>query len=420
MTVEFKLETALTLCEHLGNPQDNIPYYIHVGGISGKTSTVCYLHRLLNRCAPELRIGSFIYPYIFSPRECIRIGDATTIEEGTFGELTRHVSKMDEIFGTRCTFYERLFMVALLAFKEARCDLIIVESALGGTFDATNVLGKLDSPCRPLAVLLTTVGLDHTRYLGEDLGCIVANILGLQRPQTPLLVAQDQPEAFAEALQSFQVKLAEPASPYGVLAVEEFVSGMPPHQQANNIDLALRALQLIGPRLEALLRTKVHRPALGSLSDVAISHSFAQFYYRGRLLIVDSAQNAISPLNSWVRSLPPAPAGKSIHIVMGMKRKQGSVNRDFLYSLGCRADYRFSFVCFAAHAEYPVVEVAPRELLIELVNELYAEQGAARPPNITPHVELPEVLAADLEADQLVIVCGSHQIASSFYHLCMA
>lgn len=413
MTIEFRIEGVMSLSEHLGNPQQSIPCYIHVAGILGKTSTSNYLTRLI-RVGSDLRIGSFTHPPVKDWRNCIKINEQP-LEETAYSELHRHVTKVDEIFGLGCTKYELLFMVALLAFKDSRCDVIIVEAALGGTFDATNVLGRgISKSSRQLAAVITTIAEDHTKYLGHGLGSITTNVVGIVRTDAPVFIAADQPEAVMDALKQLNITPTQLVEPFGHMKASDFFLGLPLHQQLLNVDLAIRTYQTISTQVETLFGVKCKQPTRGSLADLAFPHTFAEFYYQERRVIVDAAQNGGATLCQWLRE-SAFPPNETIHLVMGVSDKGDLILLNFLRALGIRSQYQYSFVSFTSPDEYLWIHPAGRHHLISILNDVYSEDGKA-PPRVTNHKELTDVLA-DMHNGELVVIFGSPYIVRDFYRI---
>ena len=408
MTISFQLDKAEALSSHLGHPGAGIPAYIHVGGVLGKTSTVVYLTRILRACT-SLRIGSFVHPWIISPRHCILINEQP-VEESIYSELMRHVQQMDHIFRTDCTFYEKLVMTALMAFKTAGCDLIVVESALGGTFDATNVLGRDGTTCTFLAVLLTKISLDHTKYLGGSVHSIATNIAGLVKPDVPVLISEDQPP---EALEAFSSCHIYDNSKKMMLSNRFFIQS-PPHQQAGNVELALRTFHSLTPTLEEKFKITCHPPFPGVLSTVHLSSSFVHFFYLDRRVILDSAQNGGANFCHWTRNVAVNPE-ETIHLVIGLGIKEDSVLREFFAILGARPEYRFSFVDFSPPEGYPWIHSANRGHLRRLVADLYESLGIQ--PIVTNYTSLQQVLTVEEVQDSLILIFGSPHIVRDFYRV---
>lgn len=414
MSLDRQLENCHNLAQALGGLETAVKAYVHVGGILGKTSTVRFLSRIVKSCTP-LRIGSFVHPAIIAPRDCIRIGD-----EGLgLGEYEALRDRVDEALlqlTVPVTEYERLFTIALLAFKMHQCDLVIVESAFGGVFDATTVLTKACKDTKQLAAVMTRIALDHVQHLGSTLSAITANISGIIRPSVPVVLSKEQPAEVLHTLRSLGIRIASPVQTFGPLDVNQFFTRMPLHQQGLNMELAMRTYQLIAPELEALFGVTCRRPMSGLLAELLLSHTFAELYCGRGKLIVDAAQNSAANLCSWLRHAPLQEQDK-VHLVIGMVDKADEVIRDFFRSFGLRPQYHYSLVGFTSPRGYPWIHAAERDKLKKLLLEVYDDPKDASPPSITNLSHLAEVLAEDLGASDMVVVCGSPHIVHEFYHL---
>lgn len=190
--VQLRLINVQQAANLLQVAQWDIPV-ITVGGTNGKGSTVAALSAIYQ--AGGYQVGQFTSPHLlrFNERICINqieIGDA---------ELCRLFLKIDE----QCaqiglTYFEMSFLAALLYFKSAALDLLVLEVGVGGRLDATNIIDA------DLAII-TTVALDHQDYLGHDLESIGFEKAGILRPSRPFIYADyappDSVRAHAQALQ---------------------------------------------------------------------------------------------------------------------------------------------------------------------------------------------------------------------------
>ena len=182
------------LCSLLGMPQHRF-VSIHVVGTNGKTSVTRMTAALLE--AAGARTGAYTSPHISDWRERIQIGGAPISEEALNRALERaeeSAAVADRAAGEEgpVTQYELLTAAAFVAFAEARVEVGVIEAGLGGRLDATNVI-----PSR--LTVLTSVGLDHTEWLGETLEQIAAEKLAVLRDHSTLLTGALPPEAQAVA-----------------------------------------------------------------------------------------------------------------------------------------------------------------------------------------------------------------------------
>ncbi|WP_405183155.1 bifunctional folylpolyglutamate synthase/dihydrofolate synthase [Nocardia sp. NBC_01377] len=201
---ETKIEPSLAriaaLMDLLGSPQQNYPS-IHIAGTNGKTSVTRMIDALLT--ALHRRTGRITSPHLQLATERISIDNhpitpAAYVE--TYRELLPYVELIDrqsaEAGGPAMSKFEVLTAMGFAAFAEAPVDVAIVETGLGGTWDATNVVdGQV--------AVITPIGLDHTDFLGNDLATIAGEKAGIikRAPEslvprdTVAVIAQQEPEA---------------------------------------------------------------------------------------------------------------------------------------------------------------------------------------------------------------------------------
>lgn len=176
------LERMRRLCSLLGMPQNRFGS-VHVVGTNGKTSVTRMTEALIE--AHGVSAGAYVSPHISSWRERILIGGKPISEQGFEAALERveqAAAVADRAAGEEgpVTQFELVTAAAFWALAEARVKIAVIEAGLGGRLDATNVI-----PSK--VTVLTTVGLDHTEWLGESLAEIAAEKLAVLRDHTTLI-----------------------------------------------------------------------------------------------------------------------------------------------------------------------------------------------------------------------------------------
>src|SRR4051794_40835787 len=171
------------LCTLLGMPQNRFAS-IHVVGTNGKTSVTRMTAALLE--AHGVSTGAYLSPHIHSWRERVMIRGEPISEEAFADALERaeeSAQVADRAAGEEgpVTQYELLTAAAFVAFATARVKYGVIEAGLGGRVDATNVIPSQ-------LTVLTSVGLDHTEWLGETVEEIAAEKVAVLRDHTALLV----------------------------------------------------------------------------------------------------------------------------------------------------------------------------------------------------------------------------------------
>ena len=176
------------LLEQMGNPQDKVPC-IHVAGTNGKGSVCAFLSSVLMEAGYQ--VGMFTSPHLVSINERFRY-NGHMISNREFTELYEKIKGEIEIFTRKGfphpSFFEVLFVMAALWFSEKDVQYVIYETGLGGRLDATNVI-------KPEVAVITSIGLDHTEYLGETIKEIAGEKAGIVKEKTPVVYFNRDREA---------------------------------------------------------------------------------------------------------------------------------------------------------------------------------------------------------------------------------
>lgn len=223
------------LCDHLGNPEKELQC-IHIAGTNGKGSLAAMTSSILT--AAGYKTGLTISPYVVDFRERFQI-DGEMIPPRTLANLTEKVlDAIDAIEaegGEKPVEFEAVTALAFLWFACEKCDLVVLETGLGGRCDATNVVPH------KLVAAITKIGYDHMEVLGDTLDKIAAEKAGIIKEGTVVVNYPDQP--------------AEAMGPILTAAAEAHTSIITPDKD----DLTL----LRGKRLENRIDYGGYRAALG-------------------------------------------------------------------------------------------------------------------------------------------------------------
>lgn len=223
------------LCDHLGNPEKELQC-IHIAGTNGKGSLAAMTSSIL--AAAGYKTGLTISPYVVDFRERFQI-DGEMIPPRTLANLTEKVlDAIDAIEaegGEKPVEFEAVTALAFLWFAREKCDLVVLETGLGGRCDATNVVPH------KLVAAITKIGYDHMEVLGDTLDKIAAEKAGIIKEGTVVVNYPDQP--------------AEAMGPILTAAAEAHTSIITPDKD----DLTL----LRGKRLENRIDYGGYRAALG-------------------------------------------------------------------------------------------------------------------------------------------------------------
>lgn len=186
-TVKHPPEHTRELLSHLGNPQEGIKI-IHVAGTNGKGSVCAYLNAML--LAGGKKTGLFTSPHLVRINERFQINGEDVSDEqflNAFLKVEKAAKEYEAEGEGHPSYFETLFLMGMLIFKEAGVEYLVMETGLGGRLDATNVVEK------PLACIITSISRDHTEYLGDTLEAIAGEKAGIIKAGVPVIYDASQP-----------------------------------------------------------------------------------------------------------------------------------------------------------------------------------------------------------------------------------
>lgn len=184
------IKSALT---RLGNPEKQLKV-IHIAGTNGKGSTAAFLQSIFSEHG--LKTASFTSPWVVDVHDQIKLNGRNITTE----EMDKVFKKMkDAGISGLLTEFELLTVAAFIAFEDFQPDIVLLESGMGGRYDSTNVV-------IPLVSIITSIGLEHTRFLGETLGEIAWHKGGIIKPGVPV-VAGNLPSEAVEVIEGIASEL---------------------------------------------------------------------------------------------------------------------------------------------------------------------------------------------------------------------
>jgi dihydrofolate synthase/folylpolyglutamate synthase len=315
--MDFKLDRMVAALKVLGDPHRSFPA-IHIAGTNGKGSVAATLHSILTRAG--YRVGLYVSPHLIRFTERIRVG-GEEIAPAAVVRLAAEVRAAAEDAGVEPTFFEFVTLMAFVHFARSDVDIGVIEVGLGGRLDATNVLD-------PLATVITTIGRDHTQFLGDSIPSIAAEKAGTVKHGRPVIVG----DVDAEAGRIIENIAAERAAPvhrmgreYGWSWEDGFrFEGMGQswrqlrlalygHHQRDNAATALATLAVVGERFP--------------VPEEAIRDGLATVDWPGRLqilsgepkIILDGAHN-VDGLLALCRELPLLAEGRAVQLLFAVMR----------------------------------------------------------------------------------------------------
>jgi dihydrofolate synthase/folylpolyglutamate synthase len=169
----------------LGDPQNSLKF-VHIAGTNGKGSTAEMFSRIFIDAG--LKTGCFTSPFIIRYNDRIRVGG----KDIPSSDLSRIAEKVRTAVDTLpdsadLSQFEITQAIAFLYFVQQKCDIVVLETGLGGLLDCTNVITT------PLLTVITTIDLDHTAILGDTIAQIAAQKAGIIKPNVPCVLSANNP-----------------------------------------------------------------------------------------------------------------------------------------------------------------------------------------------------------------------------------
>lgn len=243
---------------------------LHVAGTNGKGSVCAVAERILRDAG--VKTGLFTSPHLVTYRERIRVNGAMIPEEVVARELTRLRTSV-AAWENHPTFFELSLALAMRHFLNERCEVVVLETGMGGRLDATNAV-------QSEVTVITPIGLDHQQWLGETIREIAAEKAGILKPGVPVIIGELHPDA-RDVVGRRALQLGIPCLEAHPLP-EDWTTGLKGPHQRGNVALAV----------EAACRLEEKR-----LTLEGIRQSVSDAFWPGRFqqlrpgLIVDGAHN---------------------------------------------------------------------------------------------------------------------------------
>ncbi len=239
------------LLDKIGNPQDSLKF-IHIAGTNGKGSVLEYCSEILIEAG--YKTGQFTSPFMECYCDRIRINRKNISEE----ELAEICSSFADFADAPFSQFEISLAVAFLYFKRHKCDIVCLETGLGGRLDATNIIKN------PIVSIITSVSLDHMQVLGETVEEIAKQKAGIIKPGCPCILSAQNKQSVEEIVrknaeenkspliipdsEKIEILMEELSGTEFVYKGEKYRINMPGFHQVLNAVTALEAVNIIRTR----------------------------------------------------------------------------------------------------------------------------------------------------------------------------
>lgn len=264
--INLGLERIEAILKLLGNPQDKLNC-IHVAGTNGKGSVCAIIAEILKDAG--ITTGLYTSPHIFDYTERIKI-NGEDISKTDFTFYLDKICNLADKNNIHLTEFEILTAIMFDYFNDKNVDVVILETGLGGRFDATNIIKK------NLCAIITHIDYDHTERLGSSLEKIAFEKAGIIKENCPVFVFEGY-EVFKDTAdkKNSLLVMVSPVENTTNLALKGLY-------QQENLSLALAAVRYLFPKIsENTIQNAIAK----------VKHSFRFQYFQEKNMIIDAAHN---------------------------------------------------------------------------------------------------------------------------------
>jgi len=396
--VKVGLENMTRLLKRLGDPHKALKC-IHVAGTNGKGSTCAFIDSMLRKTGAK--VGLYTSPFLMRYNERMRI-NGQEIPDETVARLTTRIAvevqAMEESGEGYPTVFEIGTALMFTWFAEEKVDWAVIEVGLGGRLDPTNVL-------QPACCVITRIGLDHTKVLGDTLEAIAAEKGGIIKEGVPVVLQAQEKcvrDVIAKICEEKHAQLLDCAdfAPENVVLHEKgahFTAAFPHIRKADH-EISLCGRHQVDNAMTAL-------GAMNCLMDCnciaydAVVKGLSEARWPGRLewfgnILLDGAHNP-QGADTVVDYVQKCLAGRKIHILTGVM-----ADKDVTHVVEKIASVAHDVVCVEP-------ERMPRAMKAEELAALY-RRFTGVPVSVQPDtVPALENLAKNVEETDVILVCGS-------------
>lgn len=400
------LERIKILLERLGSPEKDLRC-IHVAGTNGKGTVCSFLASVLKEAG--YKTGLYISPYIVDFRERIRV-DGEMISEKDLEEVTETVKAEIEKLRSEdiiITEFEAVTAAAFLHYKNAGCDFVVLETGLGGRFDATNVIEN------PLVSVIVSISLDHVNILGDTISEIAFEKCGIIKNGCPVVTnSAQQTDALTVIKEQSGLKNSKLhiASINDIKVIDETIKGseiayqgrnvfvpFPGNHQRENCITAITVIDLLKEQ-----GTIISEKAIADGIRKTRNHARCEVVSEKPLVILDGCHNEDSA-RALCSVMEKHLKDKKITAIMGMM-----ADKDIDKVLSMMMPY-FDKV-------YTVTPSNPRAMSREELCEKIKNLGT-QAESIDLSKDMLDKIIEIMNEDEVLIVCGSLYLCSDVYNM---
>lgn len=311
----YRLVRIKKLMHFLGDPQEKIKT-IHIAGTSGKTSTSYYVAALLHSAG--YKTGLTVSPHVNKISERAQI-DFFPLDDGEYCDLLGKFLDIIKPTGIKPSKFELLIAFAYWVFEKKSVDYAVVEVGLGGLLDGTNVIKNPQKIC-----VITDIGIDHTKLLGNTISEIAAQKAGIIQKNNSVFMYRQSPQVMKQVKNACLNNKADLILANNHYASQQILSGMP-HFQKRNLNLAVEAVNY------AIARDFNKKLSINDIENaklITIPGRMEVKTYQGKTIILDGSHN-VQKISNLVKSVEQNYGDRQIALMVsfGNSEKQNIQNK---------------------------------------------------------------------------------------------
>ncbi len=282
--IKLGLENIKTLCKELGEPQKDYKI-IHIAGTNGKGSTSTTIETILLEAG--YKVGKYTSPHILKFNERIRANGQDISDE----EIVKYYQIVKDIVvktGVKPTFFEVTTAMMFKYFSDLKLDYVVLETGMGGKFDATNI-------CEAEICVITNVSLDHTEYLGDSIYKIAKEKAGIIKNVSKVVVGDNNLE-FLRAILEKKVEVINVLEKYKnssmKLNFEKFITEIEVEGEKYNFSLfGNYQYKNFLTAYEVAIQLGIEKEIIKKASEKVVWQCRFERYSQVPLVVLDGAHN---------------------------------------------------------------------------------------------------------------------------------
>lgn len=392
------LERIRTLMNGLGNVQNKLKF-VHLAGTNGKGSTSCMLSNILMQAG--YKTGLFVSPFIIRFNERMQI-NGQHIPDEKLAEIVERVSKVADTMEAPLTEFELITATAFVWFAEEQCDIVVLETGLGGRLDATNLIETHE------CAVITNIGIDHTDYLGNTLAEIAYEKACIMKGNRPVVAYASDREAL-DVIVSYAVSHNNPISVTNFDAIEPVSADLRGQSfRYEGKDYTIRLLGAHQQRNAALVleTVKVLQQLGWNITDECVVAGMAAAQWPARfellhedpIVFVDGAHN-MQGVESLQKAVADYLDGRRVICLTGVL-----ADKDWQQMMKVLCSFATDFITVTPDSPRALTNVQLADWLQEAGYHARAAESVVEGVNMA--------LARAKEIDGVVVACGSLYMAS--------